>query len=117
MDTEKSSSLTLPPSANEQFPSGVTTPDLVADEKEQQKSYEQSIAEPEADVTRDALVEQYPTGKRLVPIVLALICSVFLVALDMTIVGTAIPKITDEFDGLNMVSWYVNRYCRPCCHS
>ena len=38
------------------------------------------------------------------------ICSVFLVALDMTLIGTAIPKITDDFDGLNMVSWYGSVY-------
>ncbi|KAH7069958.1 major facilitator superfamily domain-containing protein [Paraphoma chrysanthemicola] len=110
MDPEKSSNLTLPPSTNEQYASGVTTPDLIADEKKQQKSYEPSVNEQDPDVTRDAVVEEYPTGKRLVPILLALICSVFLVALDMTIVGTAIPKITDEFDGLNMVSWYGSVY-------
>ncbi|KAF2025072.1 MFS general substrate transporter [Setomelanomma holmii] len=110
MDPEKTSNLTLPPSTNEQFASGVTTPDLVAEEKEQDKSCEQSVAEQDDSVTREALVEEYPTGKRLVPILLALICSVFLVALDMTIVGTAIPKITDEFHGLNMVSWYGSVY-------
>lgn len=42
---------------------------------------------------------------RLVPILIAVLCAVFLTALDMTIIGTAIPKITDEFQGLNMVSW------------
>ena len=28
------------------------------------------------------------------------------VSLDMTIVATAIPKITDEFHGLDLVGWY-----------
>lgn len=28
------------------------------------------------------------------------------VSLDMTIVATAIPKITDEFKGLDLVGWY-----------
>jgi len=28
------------------------------------------------------------------------------VSLDMTIVATAIPKITDEFQGLDLVGWY-----------
>jgi MFS family permease len=110
MDSEKDSSLALP-GTEKQSASGVTTPDLVGDEKEQQ-SYEQSIQEQEntnADAT-PAVKEEYPTGKRLVPILLALVCSVFLVSLDMTIIGTAIPKITDEFHGLNMVSWYGSAY-------
>jgi hypothetical protein len=41
----------------------------------------------------------------LVPILVSTLFSVFLVSLDMTIIGTAIPKITDEFQGLDMVSW------------
>ncbi|KAI9837895.1 MAG: hypothetical protein M1837_002685 [Sclerophora amabilis] len=43
---------------------------------------------------------------RLVCIVVALALSMFLVSLDMTIVATAIPSITDEFKGLDLVGWY-----------
>jgi MFS transporter, DHA2 family, glioxin efflux transporter len=50
--------------------------------------------------------EEYPTGFRLAMIVVALVLGIFLVALDLTIVATAIPKITDEFKGLDLVSWY-----------
>ena len=39
-------------------------------------------------------------------IVVALILSIFLVALDMTIVATAIPRITDQFHSLDQVGWY-----------
>ena len=49
---------------------------------------------------------EYPVGFRLFAIVIALILSIFLVALDMTIVATAIPRITDEFHSLNQVGWY-----------
>ncbi|UPL00429.1 hypothetical protein LCI18_011363 [Fusarium solani-melongenae] len=49
---------------------------------------------------------EYPTGLRLFFILLALGLSIFLASLDMTIVATAIPKITDEFRGLDKVSWY-----------
>lgn len=49
---------------------------------------------------------QYPEGLRLAFIVIALLLSIFLVSLDMTIVATAIPKITDEFQGLDLVGWY-----------
>lgn len=48
----------------------------------------------------------YPRTFELVFIVVALILSIFLVSLDMTIVATAIPRITDEFHSLNDVGWY-----------
>jgi hypothetical protein len=106
MDPEKHSNLTLPPGAHEKSASGVTTPDLIADEKERRQSYEQSIEGHGVTATDEAPLEVFASGKTLIPVVAALVCSVFLVALDMTIIGTAIPKITDDFDGLNMVSWY-----------
>ncbi|KAM3079354.1 hypothetical protein ACMFMG_005788 [Clarireedia jacksonii] len=49
---------------------------------------------------------EYPTAMKMVMIVVALVLSIFLVALDMTIVATAIPKITDQFHGLDLVGWY-----------
>lgn len=49
---------------------------------------------------------EYPKGLRLLAIVVALCLSIFLVSLDLTIVATAIPKITDEFHGISDVSWY-----------
>lgn len=50
--------------------------------------------------------EEYPRALKLFFIIVALILSIFLVALDMTIVATAIPRITDEFDSLDQVGWY-----------
>ncbi|KAK3685144.1 major facilitator superfamily domain-containing protein [Podospora appendiculata] len=58
-----------------------------------------------ADADADATT-QYPEGATLIFIVVALVLSIFLVSLDMTIVATAIPKITDEFHGLEDVAWY-----------
>lgn len=107
MDPEKQSNLTLSPGTQGQSASGVTTPDLIADEKEGQRSYQPSLT---GQAPHDEPTEVFASGKTLIPIILALVCSVFLVALDMTIIGTAIPKITDEFDGLNMVSWYGSVY-------
>ncbi|KAM6508279.1 hypothetical protein FALCPG4_018153 [Fusarium falciforme] len=49
---------------------------------------------------------EYPGGMALGFIVVAVVLGTFLVALDMTIVATAIPKITDEFKRLDEVSWY-----------
>jgi hypothetical protein len=48
----------------------------------------------------------YPSGKRFA-ITLAGLCSaVFCVALDNTILTTAVPRITDDFHTLQDVGWY-----------
>ncbi|PIG83060.1 efflux pump antibiotic resistance protein [Aspergillus arachidicola] len=45
-------------------------------------------------------------GFTLLMTITALAMSMFLVSLDMTIVATAIPKITDDFGGIEDESWY-----------
>ncbi|MCJ1468412.1 hypothetical protein MMC07_007040 [Pseudocyphellaria aurata] len=54
--------------------------------------------------------DEYPHGFRLAVLIAAIVTTVFLTSLDQTIVGTAIPKITDEFHGLSQVSWYGSAY-------
>ncbi|KAH8900467.1 efflux pump antibiotic resistance protein [Thozetella sp. PMI_491] len=54
--------------------------------------------------------DDYPTKLRLIPVVVAMAVSVFLMALDQTIIATAIPRITDEFGGIDKVSWYSSAY-------
>ncbi|KAL3423692.1 major facilitator superfamily transporter [Phlyctema vagabunda] len=53
---------------------------------------------------------EYPTGVKLGLISLSLCLSVFLMALDNTIIATAIPKITDQFHSLPDVGWYGSAY-------
>jgi len=48
----------------------------------------------------------YPNGLVLAAIVLALCLAVFLVALDQTIIATAIPRITDRFQSVKDIGWY-----------
>ena len=48
----------------------------------------------------------YPAAFRLAMIIVALALAIFLVAIDMTIVATAIPRITDQFHSLDQVGWY-----------
>ncbi len=71
--------------------------------------------------------DDYPSGIRMLFIVVALVLGIFLMSLDMvrscfrdsstndlklmgcrskTIVATAVPRITDEFKGLDKVGWY-----------
>ncbi|KAJ5443587.1 uncharacterized protein N7458_007459 [Penicillium daleae] len=54
--------------------------------------------------------DEYPHGLSLFFIVLAIMLATFIISLDQTIVGTAIPKITDQFHGLDKVSWYGSAY-------
>ncbi|RYP71298.1 hypothetical protein DL771_004875 [Monosporascus sp. 5C6A] len=51
----------------------------------------------------DGQKEEYPEGLRLVIILVAVFLNTFLAALDLGIVATAIPAITDEFHQLNHV--------------
>ncbi|SPO07787.1 related to major facilitator (MFS1) transporter [Cephalotrichum gorgonifer] len=61
---------------------------------------------PTRDKALNEALGEYPGGFPLVFIVLAIILGIFLASLDMTIVATAIPRITDEFGGIELVSWY-----------
>ena len=63
---------------------------LAAEEKMEQEIEEKADDESE-----------YPTGAKLAVITMALCFSVFLVALDNTIIATAIPRITDQFKALD----------------
>lgn len=50
--------------------------------------------------------QSYPRGFNLAVIIASLAISVFLCALDETIIATAIPHITDEFHSIGDVGWY-----------
>ncbi|KAF5343451.1 hypothetical protein D9758_011824 [Tetrapyrgos nigripes] len=81
----------------------------LGDEKKQEHPQVQvQQTQSEEEVTE--VEHEYPTGTRLSLIVLALCLSVFLMALDNTIVATAIPKITDHFQSLDDVGWYGSAY-------
>ena len=54
--------------------------------------------------------DNYPHGLKLVALIVALCLAVFLVALDQTIIATAIPKITDRFHSINDIGWYGSAY-------
>jgi MFS family permease len=60
--------------------------------------------------------DEYPQGwKKIAVIMLGLYLSMFIVALDRTILGTAIPKITDDFHSINDVGWYASSYLLTMC--
>jgi hypothetical protein len=73
-----------------------------------------NVDTPVQDVEKDvqAVTEQpeYPPLSKVIIIILALYLAVFLVALDQTIIGVAIPKITDQFKSISDIAWYGSAY-------
>ncbi|KAK5090598.1 hypothetical protein LTR05_000773 [Lithohypha guttulata] len=58
---------------------------------------------------------EYPHGIKLAIISASLCLAVFLMALDNTIIATAIPKITDQFKSLDDIGWYASSYLLTTC--
>ncbi|KAK4161122.1 major facilitator superfamily domain-containing protein [Cladorrhinum sp. PSN259] len=52
----------------------------------------------------------YLTSWRLGTVILSLCLGIFLFGLDTNIIGTAIPRITTEFNSLQDISWYGSAY-------
>jgi hypothetical protein len=59
--------------------------------------------------------ENYLSGFKLAVIMAALLISNFFVALDTTILSTAIPRISTQFNSLQDVGWYVSAYLLTNC--
>jgi hypothetical protein len=66
-------------------------------------------------VATNGSVVVYPEGFKLGAILIALALAVLCVALDNTIIATAIPKITDAFDALDDVGWFASAYLLTTC--
>ncbi|EXF78975.1 major facilitator superfamily transporter [Colletotrichum fioriniae PJ7] len=58
---------------------------------------------------------QYPKGLKLFLIMLSILVSMFLVALDRLIIATAIPQITDDFHSVTDIGWYGSAYLLTTC--
>ena len=71
--------------------------------------------EAEALGPSEQLQKDYPSGLKLTIIIVGLCLAVFLVALDNTIIATAIPRITDAFHALDDVGWYGSAYLLTTC--
>jgi MFS family permease len=57
----------------------------------------------------------YPSPAKTALIMISLYISIFLVALDRTIIGPAIPAITNQFHSLSDVGWYGSAYMLTSC--
>ena len=91
---------------------GNTTPEFKA-ASESDLPIEEDV-QPDDSAEKDAEATEQPgdqsggttSGVKLAIIIVGLCFSVFCVALDNTIIATAIPRITDEFHALQDVGWY-----------
>ena len=82
-------------------------------EKQPVDSQEQSTevkkdSEPANGETDDD--SKYPSGTKLALLTFGLAMATFVIALDNTIIATAIPRITTDFNALNDVGWYGSSY-------
>jgi MFS family permease len=72
---------------------------------------DETVAKTVTQQRRDAEAGiEYPHGAKLAVIILGLALAVLCVALDNTIIATAIPHITDDFHALGDVGWYGSAY-------
>lgn len=55
------------------------------------------------------------SATKTILLLVSVFLSMFLVALDRTIISTAIPEITNEFHSLPDVGWYGSAYLLTCC--
>lgn len=60
---------------------------------------------PEAALGPTEEKDEYPQGIKLFMLLMSIYLAVFLVALDRTIIATALPQITDHFHSFDDVGW------------
>ncbi|KAG6358766.1 hypothetical protein INS49_012285 [Diaporthe citri] len=59
--------------------------------------------------------EPKTSKSKTILVMVSVFLSMFLVGLDRTIISTAIPQITDDFNSLTDVGWYGSAYLLTCC--
>ncbi|KAF9872395.1 major facilitator superfamily transporter [Colletotrichum karsti] len=72
--------------------------------------------EPDRNVpSQDGAMEVYPNGPSLAAITIGLFLAILCFGLDRSILATAIPKITSDFNSLKDVAWYGSAYLFTQC--
>ena len=64
----------------------------------------------EADTEAAEGSTEYLEGYRLYLLLISLMLGTMLVAIDNTIIGVAVPRITTDFDALGDIGWYSSAY-------
>lgn len=82
--------------------------DLVSRDKDaMHKSNEQSSTEAKDD--------NHLTGFSLYILLVSMLLLVFVITLDISVVATAVPRITDEFHTITDIGWYVSAFLISQC--
>lgn len=79
------------------------------------RKLQQSAPSLDHQPTADSDETVYPKPFALALLTLGIALAAFLVALDRTIVATAIPRITDDFHSPADVGWYASAYLLTSC--
>ena len=98
-------------------PDGVlprTSLSLVVDDTDQKTATtEGSALEPASAKEKEN--DEYISGIKLTVVLASVTLVVFLILLDISIIGTAIPQITSDLDSLPDVGWYAGAYQLARC--
>ncbi|KAJ5280674.1 hypothetical protein N7478_006046 [Penicillium angulare] len=73
------------------------------------------LKESDGSVISDDENTEYPPLVKFIPILIGLCLQAFCTALDNTILATAVPKITEQFNSLEDISWYASAYLLTSC--
>jgi hypothetical protein len=85
------------------------------DTTERDGEKEKGQLEEQAEEEEDDPTINHLTGLNLVSVTIALSAAVFLVAMDVNVIATAIPRITGEFRSLDDVGWYGSAFLMATC--
>jgi hypothetical protein len=96
-----SETLAIPSTELEKTSGPASEADFPGTERASLDKRELSTPDHEAPVPAPKEEAEYPKSWRLLLISIALCLAVFCIALDNTIIATALPKITDTFEALN----------------
>ncbi|KAF1942428.1 major facilitator superfamily transporter [Clathrospora elynae] len=84
--------------------------DLPQPKDKHRKSYLREAQSASDGPEADEAAPVYPSATKTAIIMVSLYISIFLVALDRTIIGPAIPAITNEFNSIGDIGWYGSAY-------
>ncbi|KPA43569.1 mfs multidrug [Fusarium langsethiae] len=103
---EGRSDLQAPLNENEKTVSSSNTPTL------HEPAQEEIQAKPEVELPaeQEEGENQWLTGWKLASMMTSLTLAAFLMLLDMSIISTAIPRITSDFHSLHDIGWYASAY-------
>ncbi|KAL1953853.1 hypothetical protein VTO42DRAFT_2113 [Malbranchea cinnamomea] len=97
-------------------PSAAGQGDHASEPKEQQPVSHKSPSRAQTTTAADEGSQHPPpTGARLAVVMVAILLALFLVALDRTILATAVPQIANQFHALDDINWYASAYLLTSC--